>query len=1774
MGVPSEPGPQGPGAPGGPLHPAAVPGTLAGFDVMGVLGRGNQAVAYRVRRDGAEYAMKVLQPQASVQLAPDPESSHRAFRREAALLACTTHPGLAQVHEVGTADGQPYLVMDLVEGRRLTDVLATGPLAPDRLISLAIDVASALAAAHRTGMVHRDIKPDNIVVSPAGRGRLIDFGLAARQGASHDDAVAGTMLYSAPEQVGVLHRPVDGRSDLYALGVVLYQCATGVPPFVSTEVGELLRMHATVQAPDPRQLRPELPPALAGVIGKLLAKDPDDRYQSAAGLVADLERLAADPAARFPPGATDEPVGTRVDHPLVGRSAELSSLLARWRQARLGTGGAAIIEGAPGVGKSRLAREVTAAAARDGALVLFGKSDPDESVPLAPLRAAVDQHLRAVQRLPAAERSAAVERVRAAAGPAASLLRSLSPALAAVLGARQLAEDDHHEQFAAAVADFLAALARAAGGAVLHLDDVQWLDDATRRVVARLADELPDAPLLVLATARDDADGRRAVAAVRSGLAGAVDLTVRLEPLTPAGVADLVAAVTGGKHIDPRAAESLAARSDGNPFTLVEYLAALIDAGLVRPAWGTLLIDGDGLENLDLPLDAVELVLERLDRLDPRSRRLLGMAAAVGGRFAPDLVAEVCEIEPERMAEIVSLAAWRHLVEADDGGYYRFLHDRMREALLAQFDPAALHEVHERISDVLERRGGGDPQAVYDLARHCRLGEPNRNPARVFRSCTAAGRLALAEQAPAEALAFLESAAGAAERAGIEAGSAFLEAFGVAQHRTGRFSAAVRSLELARSRAGDPTDRARILGLIARVHDNTWSTADQAATVDEALRELGRPLPRNRLVLVLSTLGLFLAGCLVGLTRIGRGGVRGRKRELFRLLCSLYDTGALAYARELRPTVSVIYTLRQVYLANRLGPGPESARMQIAAAHLALAVGLKRVARRCTSRALATAERVGDPRLTAYVVWLQALDRLFFGADQGESVRRALAEQGRWLDVGHRIDLIHVLAMDVVLSGDLDGAEDVFRRRRALVRDSDRTSRMALHITEAGLLALQGRAAEAAAYLDGMRAQGGELMWERIDILYAAVQAAVEQRDVGTRFELAAAEFDATGVRPMFMVPAQFGYFVYLAYGRLEQCRGATPEELPQRCQSARAAARQLRGVAVRPLLKAHHRVIKAALLEVSGKPEAALRELDRGRPVLWTVDAPLVSFEAARVRAHALRAMGVVREAEREAHSALSIALEYGWPHRARQVSAEFDLRTLPDTVSRSLGALKDSVAAGLYRQRLEAIEQVSLAASRVLDPKELAVVALDETIRILGAERAFLFLVEGPDGHLTPFGGRDSGGNDLRDLTGYSASLVERIRAGEEAVVVTGTDEAAALGAESVVTHNLRSIMVAPLRLDGRLIGVVYLDSRVATGLFTANDIGVLIAITNHVAVALETARAAQLEVAVAAANRQRDVAETLREALAAVSGTLEPDEVLNRLLQTVCRMVGDRGWLVQGQPDAPTVRLVGACSRGLVEPTFAAPDDRLRELLAATGPVVGDTAGRPAVLAGSDLPVGSWLAVPLRGRDEPVGLLLLSSERVAGYDQGEAEIAAALADQGMIAYDNARLFARVQVLASIDELTGLANRRQFFQLADREFWLARRHGRQLTAMMIDIDHFKTINDRYGHPIGDEVIRTTAARVARSGRGSELVGRYGGEEFAMVLDPGEERAELVAERLRRSIADTPVDTAAGQLNVTVSVGVTYLQSADADVNALLNRADLCLYQAKRAGRNRVHLG
>lgn len=334
-------------------------------------------------------------------------------------------------------------------------------------------------------------------------------------------------------------------------------------------------------------------------------------------------------------------------------------------------------------------------------------------------------------------------------------------------------------------------------------------------------------------------------------------------------------------------------------------------------------------------------------------------------------------------------------------------------------------------------------------------------------------------------------------------------------------------------------------------------------------------------------------------------------------------------------------------------------------------------------------------------------------------------------------------------------------------------------------------------------------------------------------------------------------------------------------------------------------------------------------------------------------------------------------------------------------------------------------------------------------------------------------------------------------------------------------------------------------------------------------------------AAEREQRLLAETLAEVALALTSLTDHDAVLDEILHQIQRIVpysaanitlleDDTLAIVRRQGYEKSEAVNGFLNQVLT----LQKSDIHRTVIESRQPlVISNTLEEPdwQAVDGMDW-IRSHLTIPVSLHDRVIGLLRLSSDAPGEFTGQDAERLQPLANAAAIALENARLFEEVQRLANTDELTGTYSRRRFFELAKREMAHARRFGHPISAIMLDIDHFKRVNDTYGHAVGDCVLRSVAERCRNEIRVVDILGRYGGEEFAIVLPETDlAGAKSLAERLRQCISDTPISADVGDLSLTISLGVASSTQDDSDVTFLLNQADNAMYDAKQAGRNRV---
>ncbi len=694
--------------------------------------------------DGNFVALKVLKDSRV-------DTGQVRFRREFRALARMNHPNVIRVDSYGDIFGHPYIAMEFVDGRDLHKVIRGFRRlgAPQRWRScegILVDLCRALAHIHRHGLVHRDLKPSNVLLDQHQRAKLTDFGIVKDLDPDRDPNVSntlvGTWAYASPEQI--CGEPVDHRSDLYSLGVILFTMLTGRRPFVAKGLAEYLELHRDHRAPRPGDLVPGVPPLLEDICVRLLCKRPRDRFQSAQEILFRLEKTDTLRQVRSRPAASWEP-------PFVGQEAPLATILDSINALTSGQGGVLWITGPLGSGRTRLleaalshARELgfpvhkVRARAADGALGSLARfsrqvaRDLGANVPQGlekALDAFVDPRQGTLQ--PGNTRYRLYDLLRLA------LRRAL------IHGPRVLAVDDLH-MAGVVLLDLLAFLAR-----------------------AMVAEGLP---LLVVGTARSDGESM-----VLPGLGGFQELgfepgLVELEPLGLGDLMDLLAALLGNAQGTRALAERLHRETEGNPLFVTEFLQTLLERRVIvkGPGGWALAIDTDEVRSghLEIPAGIRSVLGERLAAVGQAQKSVLDVLAVNGRELDLDVLLEVLELDEDSVLDHLDrLVTQGILVERRAGVllYLDFSHGKFGDIIYRDMQSAQRAELHGRLARIYESMHGGS--VSRQIGEHYRRAGDTGN---AFKHLVVAAEALFRRSAPAEAWELLERAGACEDQARTE----------------------------------------------------------------------------------------------------------------------------------------------------------------------------------------------------------------------------------------------------------------------------------------------------------------------------------------------------------------------------------------------------------------------------------------------------------------------------------------------------------------------------------------------------------------------------------------------------------------------------------------------------------------------------------------------------------------------------------------------------------------------------------------------------------------------------------------------------------------------------------------------------------------------------------------------------------------------------------------------------------------------------------------------
>ncbi|MEM9121120.1 MAG: AAA family ATPase [Cyanobacteria bacterium P01_F01_bin.56] len=687
------------------------------------------------------------------------------FRNQYTVAKNLSIPGIVQPFSLKPYGHGYALVMADFAGLDLGQYAQQSSLSLTEILSIALQLADILHELHQHRIIHKDLKPANILIHPDSKQvKLIDFSIASllpkeTQALQSPKSLEGTLAYLAPEQTGRMNRAIDYRTDFYALGVTLYELLTGQLPFASDDPLEVIHCHMAQVPTAVVHVQPQVPEMVSEIVAKLMAKNAEDRYQSALGLKHDLEKCltqwqACGVIVDFELGQRDVSDRFLIPEKLYGREREVQTLLDAFERVAEGHSEMVLVAGFSGIGKTAVVNEVHKPIARQRGYFIKGKFDQfNRNLPFSAFVQAFRDLMGQLLGESDADLNAWKENILAAVGENGQVLIEVIPELERIIGAQrpvaELAGTAAQNRFNLVLQKFIAVFTTSAHPLTLFLDDLQWADSASLNLLKVLMGNSQERHLLLLGAYRDNevfpAHPLMLCLAELEKQRAAIS-TITLIPLGISHVNQLVAETLNCTvNLSKPLTDLVYQKTQGNPFFTTQFLQGLYADGLIqfernKRYWECDLVR---VRNAALTDDVVEFMAGRLHRLSRATQTALQLAACIGNQFDLETLAIICDAPAEEVAADLWEALREGLIlpqsqaykffqgrEQTDGAvdgmsiHYRFLHDRVQQAAYSLIPDEDKHETHVQIGQLLFHSTPEKEieERVFDIVNHFNIG--------------------------------------------------------------------------------------------------------------------------------------------------------------------------------------------------------------------------------------------------------------------------------------------------------------------------------------------------------------------------------------------------------------------------------------------------------------------------------------------------------------------------------------------------------------------------------------------------------------------------------------------------------------------------------------------------------------------------------------------------------------------------------------------------------------------------------------------------------------------------------------------------------------------------------------------------------------------------------------------------------------------------------------------------------------------------------------------
>ncbi|MES2073543.1 MAG: AAA family ATPase [Pseudomonadota bacterium] len=1613
-------------------------------------------------------------------------------------------------------NGKTTLILEDAGGQSLDQLLGRAVELP-LFLRVAVGICASLGRLHQQDIIHKDIKPANILIDAvSGSARITGFGIASRMPREQQaplpiEVIAGTLAYMAPEQTGRMNRSIDSRSDLYALGVTFYEMLTGSLPFTATDPMGWVHCHIARQPTPPSRLRPDIPEMLSAIVMKLLAKTAEMRYQTAAGVMADLSRcmeqwIEKAFIAPFVLGTRDASRRLMIPETLYGREEQKKVLLdAAGRVVVNTTPELVLVSGYSGIGKSSLVNELHKAIIQPRAIFISGKFDQyKRDIPYATIAQALQNLVR--QLLSQSERELLVWRqaILKAVGNNGQLMVDLIPELRFVIGEQaatiELAPDEALNRFQTVFRQFLGIFAVAERPLIIFLDDLQWIDPASLKLLEHLMTHSEVRHVLFIGAYRDNEVSAAHPLMLAKDAIQKAQASVHEIVLAPLQQNDVSRLVADTLRCDVTATTTLSQlvyeKTEGNPFFTIQFLTSLaeqrllaFDAITANWAW-----DIDRIRARDLSDNVVDLMISKLQRLPEATQNAFKYLACLGNTANAETVARMAgKTEEETHADLWHAVRMGLLIRNDS--HYRFQHDRVQEAAYSLIAQESLPQLHLQIGRLLLSTMSAEAidEDVFSVVNHLNRGMEliidQREKDRLCFLNLLAGRKAKDAIAYASARSYLIQAIALlpedAWRYNYQDTFAIYFALSECEYLTAHYEQANLLFDLIFEHADSNLDRAKLYILQLTLHQISGSFDNATAVSLQALRMFGVNFPesdadiqaavqREKNLLDRQLQGRSVAE-LANLPMIHEVETRVILELLTEMAPSVWNSNPKIYP------LAILTTLNFVL---RHGNAEAACFAYSSYAILSASMGDIPAAMEFSELALLLNEKFKDRKRKGRLLFNQGAiihcwkRSIASSIPVLESAFVSCLETGNLLFANHAASAIALLVIEK--NEPLDEALKTIRKYIAFTRQShyDVVTEI-IRLSEQFAACMKGQT-RAEASLD--------------DDSFSETEALA----VFTKASY------GSGI-PRFHMLKQVTMFTFGQY--------------TEALESARQAERSLHYVRLTLIEATHyfyHALTLAALyqgLPIQQQQEYKELLLIRAAKLKWWAEHcpenflsryTLVAAEIARIEGRELDAMHAYDDA-------IKFAREYGFIQSegvANELAAKFYLAQGFERIAinylrearycflkwGALGKVQqldsqypwlDTQAAPsalAYDARLANLDMMSVvkasqAVSGVIELEQLIKSLLQIVIENAGAERGLLMLPHEQGYRIEAEANTLHSGAEVNFLRASTTTQLAPetvfqyvIRTQEKVLLDDACLTNQFSGDAYLFESQPRSVLCLPLLKQGKLAGVLYLENKLTPGVFTPERIAVLELLASQAAISLENA---SLYHNLKEENNDRKRAE------------LALQQHQDQLEQTI-------------------------------------------------------------------------------------------RERTAEVVRQNLELE--------------RAYKALEDVSLTDQLTGLRNRRFLQQQLDvdiaitarrYEEWLGNGSDLQpedmdLIFYMVDLDHFKAVNDQYGHAAGDRVLAQIRGRLEQVFRESDFLTRWGGEEFLVVArSTSRSDAATIAERIRHAICDREFELADNiKLARTCSVGFACYPFLPASPRLLswsqvVELADQALYAAKRCGRD-----